>query len=181
MSRSGQLKASLPESFLPALDVFSDGSFGYYARYRIVSEDKNRSSHYSPIYKIRPNYIFEKEPGQTLASVEYNSVGPFVEIAWDPVTIKDRVSGSVIKKALEYDVFVNWGKGETLPAPVWIYKERLEGTGLTFVHPEQYTLEDGTVELSKPNKMSVEVYLKSNNPSRSNSSLLLYKLDDQTI
>lgn len=179
MSRSGPLKASLPESELPYITVFEDNTFGYLVRYRIVSEDGNRASHYSPFYRVRPNYIFERPPGKTLNSVEVVTVGPYVDVAWDPITIKDKVSGSVIRKALEYDVFLQWSKGET--NAVWIYEERVEGTGLTFIHPTQYELEDGTTVVSKPNRLSVEIYLRSINPSRQHSALLIYKLDDETV
>jgi hypothetical protein len=36
----------------PPLAMLEDGSYGYFLRYRIVSEDKNRNSHWSPIYTL---------------------------------------------------------------------------------------------------------------------------------
>lgn len=174
-------KAILPESQLPSITVFEDNTIGYTVRYRITSEDINRFSPYSGTFRVRPNYVFERPAGKTISDVEILTAGPYVNIVWDPITIKDRVSGSTIRKALEYDIFLKWGKGETSPAPIWIFEERVEGTAQGFVHPTQYELTDGTVEVSKPNRLSVEIYLRSTNPSRDHAPLLVYKLDDQTV
>lgn len=51
MSR-GQEKVILPKQDLPPVSVLSDGSYGYIMRYRIISEDQNRFSHWSPIREI---------------------------------------------------------------------------------------------------------------------------------
>jgi hypothetical protein len=174
-------KAILPENQLPNITVFEDGTIGYTVRYRVVSEDINRFSAYSGTFRVRPNYVFERPAGKTLSDVEILTAGPYVNIVWDPIAIKDRVSGSVIRKALEYDIFLQWGKGETNPSPVWIFEERVEGSAQGFVHPTQYELTDGTTVVSKPNRLSVEIYLRSIEPRRDNTPLLVYKLDDITV
>lgn len=181
MAISGPLKATVAEEDLPYITVFDDGTAGYTVRYRIVSEDGNRFSHYSPLYRVIPNYVYERPTGKTLSDVEILTAGPYVNVVWDPITIKDRVTGNTIRKALEYDIFLKWGKGETNPDPVWIFEERVEGTAQGFAHPTQYELDDGTVVVSKPNRLSVEVYLRSTNPSRNNTALLVYKLDGETV
>lgn len=178
---SGPKKAILPELSLPPVTVFDDGTFGYLLRYRIVSEDINRFSPYSSIFKVRPNYIFERPIGKNLDSIAVNSGGLYVDARWDPIVIKDRVSGTTVRNALEYDVFVQWGKGETNPSPVWLFAERQQSTAIGLVHPTQYELTDGTILTDKPNRLSVEVYLRSTNPSRNNTSLLVYKLDGSTV
>jgi hypothetical protein len=48
----GQEKVVIPREDLPELSKLSDGSYGYIVRYRIVSEDQNRFSHWSPIREI---------------------------------------------------------------------------------------------------------------------------------
>lgn len=48
----GQEKVILPKEDLPPVSKLSDGSYGYVMRYRIVSEDQNRFSHWSPIREI---------------------------------------------------------------------------------------------------------------------------------
>jgi len=181
MAISGPLKARVREQDLPYVTYFEDNTFGYEVRYRIVSEDQNRFSHYSPIVRVIPNYSFERPPGTGQSDIEVLSAGPYVNVVWDPITIKDRVSGNTIRKALEYDVFLKWGKGETNPDPVWIFEERVEGTAQGFRHPTQYELTDGSIQVAKPNRLSVEIYLRSTNPSRENFNLLVYKLDDITV
>lgn len=48
----GQEKVIVPKQDLPPISLLSDGSYGYIMRYRIVSEDQNRFSHWSPIREI---------------------------------------------------------------------------------------------------------------------------------
>lgn len=48
----GQEKVIVPKQDLPPVSLLSDGSHGYIMRYRIVSEDQNRFSHWSPIREI---------------------------------------------------------------------------------------------------------------------------------
>jgi len=72
----------------PALYVFEDGSFGYLIRYRIVSEDNNRYSSWSNIYKVeapQPPNVF----GEILVS------GNIVQVVWDDIQSRP-----------QYDIFV---------------------------------------------------------------------------
>lgn len=48
----GQQKVVVPKEDLPAVSRLSDGNYGYIIRYRIVSEDQNRFSHWSPIREL---------------------------------------------------------------------------------------------------------------------------------
>jgi hypothetical protein len=48
----GQQKIRIPRSDLPEVSLLSDGSYGYVVRYRIISEDQNRFSHWSPIREL---------------------------------------------------------------------------------------------------------------------------------
>lgn len=181
MANQGPQKAVLLESNLPPLTVFPDGKAGYEVRYRIVSEDRNRFSAYSPLVKVIPNYEYQYTPGTVTSDVEVVTGGPFVNLFWDPINIVDRVSGKLIKQLEDYDVFVQWGKGETSPAPVWFYEGSVSDHADGFRYPNQYELEDGTIEVSKPNRISAEIYVRSTNPSRNNSALLLYKVDDVVV
>lgn len=181
MAKQGPQKAILRENLLPPFTIFPDGSAGYEVKYRIVSEDRNRFSAYSPIFKVIPNYEYQRPPGTVIGDVEVATGGPFVNIFWDPITIVDKVSKVRIKDAGEYDVFLQWGKGETSPAPVWVYNGFVTDHADGFRYPNQYELTDGTVLTNKPNRLSVEVYLRSSSPSRDNSSILVYKIDNQTV
>jgi hypothetical protein len=54
MADSGIKKAVIKKAFLPAID--SD-NIGYIFRYRVVSEDKNRTSQWSPVNVVTDNSI----------------------------------------------------------------------------------------------------------------------------
>ena len=183
MALSGNKKAILEEPDLPPPTLFKDNTFGYRLRYRIVTEDSNRFSHYSPIQTVIPNYRFERPYNKTLADVLVISQGPYVNIVWDPISIKDRVSGNLIRKAIEYDIWLRWDKAD---GGTWEFQERVEGTAQGFVIPEEYVLANGTLVEQKPNHVSVEIYLRSSNPQRNNANpsshpLLVFKLDNETI
>jgi len=51
MSR-GQEKVVVPRDNLPPVSKLSNGSYGYIVRYRILSEDQNRFSHWSPVREL---------------------------------------------------------------------------------------------------------------------------------
>jgi hypothetical protein len=183
MSVSGPQKVKILESDLPSVTLFSDLSYGYTARYRVISEDQNRYSHYSPTYRVKPNYVFERLNNKTLADVLVISQGPYVNIVWEPILIKDKVSGTLIRRAIEYDLWLRWDKAD---GGTWEFQERVQGTAQGFVIPETYTLANGTVVDQKPNHVSVEIYLRSTNPQRTQPSvlahpLLVFKLDNETI
>ena len=48
----GQQKVRVPRTDLPEVSRLSDGTYGYVVRYRIISEDQNRFSHWSPIREL---------------------------------------------------------------------------------------------------------------------------------
>ena len=52
MARGGMQKAEIAKVDLPDLDILPDNTAGYFVRYRIVSEDRNLISHWSPVYAI---------------------------------------------------------------------------------------------------------------------------------
>jgi hypothetical protein len=55
MARSGLQKAEIVQSELPSPVVLPGDGNGYFVRYRIVSEDRNSTSHWSPIYIVPEN------------------------------------------------------------------------------------------------------------------------------
>jgi len=75
---SGIKKAKVAVGDLPPI---SSETEGYSIRYRIVSEDKNRVSHWSPVYLIKPEYTFV--PG----SIRFSSGNQIANFTWDAVTV----------------------------------------------------------------------------------------------
>lgn len=87
-------KIVIPKDSLPPLNGDTES---YIVRYRILSEDRNRQSSWSPQYFISPNDI-QVEDNSGIESIQ--AVGTTLSVIWElPVT------GSVSS----YDVFVAWG------------------------------------------------------------------------
>lgn len=87
----GLQKAKVARQDLPALSVFADKSIGYYVRYRILSEDRNRYSHWSPVYLVHV------DPFTVLGTVKVSYTADTVTAVWGDALDRPR-----------YDVFVRW-------------------------------------------------------------------------
>ena len=92
MADSGIKKVVVKESQLPAINSDQDK---YVVRYRIISEDRNRVSHWSPQYLIDPvpvDIILD-------SGITVTQTGTFLTVTWD----------SYSNSVNYYDVFVAWG------------------------------------------------------------------------
>lgn len=78
MADLGIKKYRQPYIDLPPINSETEG---YSIRYRIISEDRNRVSHWSPIYVVVPDYTYV--PG----TIEFNSANQVASFTWDPVII----------------------------------------------------------------------------------------------
>lgn len=88
----------------------------------------------------------------------------------------------IIKNGDEYDVWLRWDRSD---GGDWIYKERIQGTSISFPHQSTYTI-NGAVQSSGPNRVSVEIYMPGNPPSREDGApgtppLKVYRVLDYTI
>jgi hypothetical protein len=169
-------KFKTPNAQLPPISAENQG---YSVRYRVISSDRNRTSHWSPVYLLQPGYTFV--PGD----IQFNKAGSIASIVWDAVEItkiEDATTYS-IRKALEYDFWVRWDRGGG--DGDWIYKERIETTSLSLPIPSTYTV-NGIVQPSSPNRMSIEIYLKGEPIERGDGAvgtpfLKVYKLTNETV
>lgn len=174
--------AFVPESNLPSFTVFEDGSFGYRVRYRILSEDSNRFSHYSPVQKVVANYSFERPSEKSLGDFVIIRQGPYVNVVWDAVSVNNDDSNTFIKKANEYDLWISWSQGEQ--NNVYIPADRVDGTLQGFIIPPSYqTISSGTIinNNDEPTRLSVEIYVRATIQSRNNTALLVYSLENANI
>jgi len=169
-------KTRILKSTLPAID---HDTLKYNARYRLISEDRNRTSHWSPVYLIEPDYTFV--PG----TINFNKAGTIASIVWDSVTV-NKVDGAntyFIKKESQYDFWVRWDQGGGNGD--WLYKERLSASSLSLPIPTTYTV-NGVVQASPPTRMSVEIYIPGHPIERSDGAagtpfLKVYRLLNQTV
>lgn len=90
-------KFRTPITDMPPISSVTEG---YSIRYRVVSADKNRNSHWSPVYLVRPEYTFL--PG----SIAITTGGQIVNVVWDSATIlKDTATvQSITTKQLTSDI-----------------------------------------------------------------------------
>jgi hypothetical protein len=159
-------KAKITQDSLPTINSITGK---YDVRYRIVSEDKNRTSHWSPIINIDPQYIYVSG-NISIASSNITTV------AWDAVTIK--IGDQVIRQAKDYDVWVKWSKAAGNGD--WIYIERVSSNSITLVHPPTFYI-DGVDQEQSPNRVTVEIYLKGEPITRDSTNLLVYSPAIHTI
>jgi len=86
----GIKKIIIPKSKLP-------GFFGenrqYVLRYRFISEDKNRTSHWSPVYKI----LAEDTPSEILNTMIVDTDNRVITLTWEPQSNIE-----------EYFIYVKW-------------------------------------------------------------------------
>lgn len=106
MADRGVKKVIIPKESLPA--IFGPTS-QYVVRYRFVSDDKNRSSHWSPQYKISTTPV---EEIQYSSSITQN--GNAVSLVWEEVA-----------DVTEYDIFVSWDNGD------WAYLSTVTNNNYT--------------------------------------------------
>lgn len=166
MSNEVIKKVTVLQADLPTI---KSSNQSYDVRYRIVSEDKNRHSHFSPIFNLQPNYTYVS------GNINIGSSVP-TTIAWDPVTIK--IGTTVVRQAKDYDVWVRWSKSNANGD--YIYAERISGTSISLVHPTTY-FDNGVDQAQAPDRLTVEVYLKGTPISRDYNNLLVYSPAIHTI
>ena len=159
-------KFIIKQDDLPTIDSLTQK---FNVRYRIISEDKNRLSHWSPIISIDPQYTYV--PGNiTIVSSGITTV------AWDTVTIK--IGATTIRQAKDYDVWVKWSKAAGLGD--WNYVQRISGNSINLVHPTTFYI-NGIDQAQTPNRVTVEIYLKGEPITRDSANLLVYDPAMHTI
>jgi len=121
---NGIKKVIIPKSKLP-------GFFGenkkYVLRYRFISEDKNRTSHWSPVYKI----IAEDTPEEILNSIIIDTDNRVINLAWQPQSSVE-----------EYFLYVKWNSGE------WQYYAKTSQTNYSIVYDLSKTYINVAVQTS---------------------------------
>jgi len=166
MADQGIRKAVYRQEDLPEINVDLEG---YLVRYRIASEDRNRTSHWSPTFLVKPDYSYVS------GSTSIGKSADHVNIIWDPVQVyKD---DNLIKNAVEYDVWLKWDKGN---GGDWAYAERVEGTSSIFIIPSTYFI-NGVDQEEKPNSLTVEIFLRGTPIKRDKDLLKVYTIGPETI
>jgi hypothetical protein len=166
MANENIKKVRVQQDSLPTINSITEK---YNVRYRVISEDKNRVSHWSPIVTLDPEYIYTSG-NITIASSTLTTA------AWDTVTVK--IGTQTIRQAKDYDVWVKWSKAAG--DGDFNYVQRISGNSITLVHPTTFFI-NGVDQEEAPNRITIEVYLKGEPISRTSTNLLVYSPAIHTI
>lgn len=102
MADAGVKKATVLKEDLPA---FSANTLGYFVRYRIVSNDKNRYSHWSPYY-----FVIKEEIQKVACSVTFTpgatSSTNVVSMVWKHPKLTADSSENEISVFKTYDIYL---------------------------------------------------------------------------
>lgn len=107
---NGIKKVIIPKSKLPGF--FAENK-KYVLRYRFISEDKNRTSHWSPVYKV----IAEDTPTEILNSMVIDTNNRLINLVWEPQSGME-----------EYYIYVNWNNTN------WEYYAKTSQTNYSIVY-----------------------------------------------
>jgi hypothetical protein len=156
----------LKESLPPVSSITGE----YSVRYRIISEDKNRTSSWSSVYSVDPNYTYVS------GKINVSSSSGVVRVSWDSVTIK--IGTNTIRQAKDYDIFVKWSKADGIGD--WKYVERITTNSTSFVVPDTFFV-NGVDQSFTPTRITVEVYLAGEPVTRDYTALRVYNPAMHTI
>jgi hypothetical protein len=134
-------KLIIPKENLPDVDIVT-GTIRF--RFRIIADDRNVSSYWSPIYSLDPelDYI----TNGNLVIEKHNS---YSAVIWNPVVIEK--NGNEIRELEYYDLWVRWGDDSS--EGEWIYKERVTSTSINLIKPSSPSgLDHLSIEIYRPGK-----------------------------
>jgi hypothetical protein len=157
----------IPKENLPDIDSLTES---YAVRFRLITEDGNKLSYWSPIFSVNPGF--------TYVSGEINIAknAQQVSVVWDSVRIEK--DGVFVGQAQQYDIWLRWSKNNENGD--WIYKERVQTTSTNFIIPSTFFFQ-GVNQNDAPNRLTVEIFLKASPITRTNTDLLVYNPAMQTI
>lgn len=143
----------LPQKNFEEVDIYTRK---YSVRYRIISDNKNNLSVWSPIFEVDPGFDFITS---SEASVERTSNQTVT--SWIPVQIEK--DGNSLGALENYDVWIRWGNIEADGS--WEYYQRVSGSSINIIKP---------VSIASVNYFSVEIY----RPMRPRDyRIVLYEID----
>jgi hypothetical protein len=111
----------------------------YLLRYRIVSEDKNRTSHWSPIYELDATRVWDEEEKDFISLIkpvfgdlQISNVDRAINAFWEASSI-----------ASSYDVFVSFGIYNVGTSAIawgsYAYHGSSNSTSYSFLRPDAVT------------------------------------------
>lgn len=139
----------------------------YQVRFRIISENRNRTSAWSPIFSVNPNVEFVADG----SSVTIEKHSDYTNFLWNAVKVTKTVDGVQTMSAdlPHYDVWIRWASTSygNINSGTWVYLGRIPSVSISLLVP------------SGMNHVSVEVYRPGRPVVRSNDNgFLMYSTYD---
>lgn len=143
-------KVIIPNNTLPLISADSDGLF-YDLRYRIVSEDKNRLSHWAPIKRIDmptttdADLPYTTAPRITVYSIGIDSGGKAIVTNWTFPQTAGEFNPDPYKSELErrfkqvtfFDVFIRWSPDNSgTNWDPWTYETTISANSYSVIRQE---------------------------------------------
>lgn len=153
-------KLIIAKENLPDLDIYTNTAR---LRFRIITDDRNVSSYWSPIYSIDPGNTYIRGTRTIPGLLHLEKHTGYVSIVWDSTSVYKTINSvdTLIDELKNYDLWIKFAdNGGTNPGD-WIYKERVSSTSINILIPSQYEYNNGLY--ASPKLMYVEVY-KTGNP-----------------
>jgi len=149
----------VPRGEFPELDAYTSKLF---LKYRIVSEDKNRLSYWSPIFELDPQIVFVPgtltQPGAVIGT---KNTG-YITLAWDEATIYGISNGGYkpFSELPDYDIWIQYTGNGGINAGPWIHKERIRTTSVNLITPPtyQYVDSNGNVQSATTRQAKIEIH-----------------------
>ena len=150
-------KIVIPKENFTEMDIYTQR---YNVRYRIITDNQNNLSTWSPIFEVDPQVVFQPGTIEFPGVIRLEKVGSsYVGLTWDSVSIYKDTQGSLslIGELPSYDMWIRWAGNAGANPSDWIYKERVFSTSVNINIPSSYIDAGGTVR-SAPKYMYVEIY-----------------------
>lgn len=151
-------KVIVPNNELPFIQSDLDGLY-YSVRYRVISEDRNRTSHWSPIYRIEVPATSEVGlPYTTEDRIHGNVIGATTKtliITWTPPQPSEYVNPleSLYEDVSVFDIFIRWKDNSSNILVDWEYYTTIRSnTYSVLVSDSSYKLVDVAIQLPTVNK-----------------------------
>lgn len=133
-----------------------------YLRYRIVSEDRNRKSYWSPVFTIDPPVYYVPGDLDLPGGIIAIKNSGYITLAWDSVHINGNEEYNFASWGTlpAYDIWIKYGDNNMANAGPWIYKERVFTTSVNLIVPPTYTYIDsnGDTQEDTTRQAKIEIH-----------------------
>ena len=150
-------KVTISETNFEEMDIYTQK---YNVRYRIITDNQNNLSSWSPIFEVDPEFVFQGGTIESPGIITLNEIGStHVMIVWDSASVYKEVETELesISQLKSYDIWIKWAGASGANPSDWIYRERVSSTSLNINIPANYIDATGTTR-SSIDYLYVEVY-----------------------